>query len=159
VRPVDRSGVGMSLMSGPAAGGPPPGYYGPPQDPWNGQQPPADPYRDPNDPWYGQQPPADPYAQGYYGPGPVQDPYASGPGGWYAPPPQGGWQPPAAPPAKERGGGGTGAVVVGAFLVLLGLWFLFRDQVGVDLGRIWPAIAVALGALMVLAAFLPRRSR
>ena len=154
------SGVGMSMMSGPGAGGPPPGYYGgPPQDPWYGQQPPSDPYlgRDPQDPWYGQQPPADPYAQGYYGQ--PQDPYASGPGGWYTQPPPGGWQPPVAPSEKERGGGGTGAVVVGAFLVLLGLWFLFRDQVGVDIGRIWPAIAVALGALMVLAAFLPRRSR
>jgi hypothetical protein len=62
------------------------------------------------------------------------------------------------PPARKRGGS-TGAVVVGAFLVLLGLWFLFRDQVGVDLGRVWPAVAVALGVLMVIIALIPRRSR
>jgi hypothetical protein len=145
-------------MSGPSAGGPPPGYYGgPPQDPWYGQQP-ADPYlgRDPQDPWA--DPPQDPYAQGYYG---GQDPYPPAPGGWYPQPPPPGWLPPpnAQPPVPQKRGGSTGAIVVGGFLVLLGLWFLFRDQVGFDLGRIWPAIAVALGALMVLAAFLPRRSR
>jgi hypothetical protein len=165
VRPVDRSSVtdSLSMMSGPSAGGPPPGYYGgPPQDPWYGQPPaygqqPADPYlgRDPQDPWAA--PPSDPYGQGYYG---GQDPYAAGPGGWYPQPPPPGWLPgPPPPPVAEKRGGSTGAVVVGAFLVLLGLWFLFRDQVGFDLGGIWPALAVALGALMVLVAFLPRRSR
>ena len=113
--------------------------------------------RDPQDPW-ATPPPQDPYAQGYYS---GQDPYAPGPGGWYPPPPPPGWLPPPTqqPPVPEKRGGSTGAIVVGGFLVLLGLWFLFRDQVGFDLGRVWPAIAVALGALMVLAAFLPRRSR
>jgi hypothetical protein len=142
-------------MSGPGAGGPPPGYYGgPPEDPWYGQQPPADPYlgRDPHDPWANV--PQDPYAQGYYG----QDPYAQGQGGWYGQPPPPGWAPPAPPPSTRKRGGSTGALVVGAFLVLLGLWFLFRDQVGVDLGRVWPAAAVGLGVLMVIVAFLPRRS-
>ena len=101
--------------------------------------------------------PADSYAQGYYA---GQDPYAPAPGGWYPQPPPPGWLPgPPPPPVTEKRGGSTGAVVVGAFLVLLGLWFLFRDQVGFDLGAIWPALAVALGALMVLFAFLPRRSR
>ena len=155
MRPVDDGrGVGISRMSGPG-GGPPPGYYPPPpQDPWYGPQAPADPYlagRDPQDPWANA--PPDPDATGYYGP--PQDPYAPAPPGWYGQPPPG-WQPP--PPVPEkRGSGGTGAIVVGAFLVLLGIWFLFRDQVGIDLGRVWPAIAVALGALMVLVAFLPRR--
>ena len=128
--PLDRSGsqgMSVSLMSGPPAGGPPPGYYGgPPQDPWYGYQSPADPYlgRDPQDPWttppqdpWANQPQdpwatasQDPYAAGY----PGQDPYASGPGAWYGQPPPPGWVPPTAPPppARKRGGS-TGAVVVG----------------------------------------------
>jgi hypothetical protein len=41
--------------------------------------------------------------------------------------------------------------------VLLGVWFLFRDEISVDIGRVWPVAAVALGVLMVIAAFIPRR--
>jgi hypothetical protein len=43
--------------------------------------------------------------------------------------------------------------------VLLGAWFLFRDQVDFDLGQAWPLIAVVLGVLMVIGAFIPRRAR
>jgi hypothetical protein len=52
---------------------------------------------------------------------------------------------------------GSGAAIVGIFLVLLGLWFLFREEIGLDFGRVWPVVAVALGVLMVIAAFIPRR--
>ena len=149
--------------------GPPRGYYGggqPPGDPYYGQQSsyggqqPSDPYfgSGQGDPWYGQQPPSDPY----YGQQPA-DPYASPPqppppqgqGYYYGPPPQGYWQP---PPTTPSGRSGTGAAIVGVFLVLLGIWFLFRDEIGVDIGRWWPVAAVALGVLMVLAAFIPRRT-
>lgn len=135
-------------------GGQPPQdpYYGrPPSDPYFGQ-PPADPYASPppppspNEPWYGQ-PPADPYAQ--------QAQYQY----WYGQP-QGPWQPaPQAPPAavSTRAGGGAGAAIAGIFLVLLGVWFLFRDEISIDIGRVWPVAAVALGVLMVIAAFIPRR--
>jgi hypothetical protein len=41
--------------------------------------------------------------------------------------------------------------------VLLGAWFLFRDQIAFDLGQAWPLIAVVLGVLMVIGAFIPRR--
>ena len=51
----------------------------------------------------------------------------------------------------------TGAAIVGIFLVLVGLWFLFREEIGLDFGRVWPVVAVSLGVLMVLAAFIPRR--
>jgi hypothetical protein len=46
---------------------------------------------------------------------------------------------------------------VGIFLVLVGVWFLFRDQIGLDFGSLWPALAVGLGVIMVIAAFIPRR--
>jgi len=115
------------------------GYYGqPPADPYAGQpaQPPADPY-------YGT-PPGDPYAQ--------QQP----PSGWQQPPP-GQWP---QPPAGQRSSSGnTGAALVGIFLVLLGAWFLFRDEIALDFGQLWPAAAVALGVVMVVAAFIPRRRR
>jgi hypothetical protein len=133
-------------------GGQPPQdpYYGqPPSDPYFGQAP-ADPYAappppPPNGPWYGQ-PPADPYAQ--------QAQYQA----WYAqqqaawPPP-----PPAAPAPASTRSGGAGAAIAGIFLVLLGVWFLFRDEIAIDIGRVWPVAAVALGILMVIAAFIPRR--
>jgi hypothetical protein len=161
----DRSlGSLVSLASGPPQGGPPYGYYGggqpggQPGDPWYGQQP-SDPYLgggQPGDPWYGRS--GDPYAPGgpYAAP---QDPYAQ-PQGWYGPPqggpPQGPWQ---GPPPRSEGRSGSGAAVVGIFLVLIGLWFLFREQIGLDIGQWWPAAAVALGAIMVVIALIPRRVR
>ena len=116
--------------------GPPQGYYGgggqQGRDPDQGQQQ--------GEPYSGQQP-ADPNAQ-------------------QSQQQQGYWQQPPEPPQQPRkSGSGTGAVVVGIFLVLLGIWFLFRDEIGLDLGSIWPALAVGLGVIMVIAAFIPRRSR
>jgi uncharacterized membrane protein len=139
---------------GQAGYGQPPSdpYFGqPPGDPWYGQRPadpyaqrPADPYAPPPDPWYGQ-PPSDPYAQPQY------------PGYPYAPPPPAYWQAPP-PPPRAKGRSGVGPVVVGIFLVLVGLWFLFRDEIALDIGLWWPTAAVVLGVLMVVAAFIPRRS-
>lgn len=138
----------------------------PPYDPYYGQQqPPGDPYAPPQgDPYYGQPPsdpyygqPADPYAQPqydpYYGQPPAgqQPPYQQQ--GWYGPP-QGYWQQPS--PPKARGQGGTGAAIVGIFLVLVGIWFLFRDEIALDVGRVWPAAAVGLGVVMVIASLIPR---
>ena len=64
--------------------------------------------------------------------------------------------PPPAEPSRARSGGG-GAAIAGIFLVVLGAWFLFRDQVSFDLGQAWPLIAVVLGVLMIIGAFIPRR--
>lgn len=136
---------------------PPPGNQ-PPQDPYFGQQP-ADPYaQPPQDPYYGQ-PPGDPYAQQ---PPPQEPNYGQQQADPYAQAAQqqayysqaaGGWQ----QPAEPRTRGGSGAAIVGIFLVLLGVWFLFRDEIALDIGRVWPVLAVALGVLMVIAAFIPRR--
>jgi hypothetical protein len=135
-------------------GAQPPGgpYYGSaPTDPYAQPQPPVDPYfgAPAGDPyaqqaqyqaWQAQQ---QGYQQGY------QQPYQQ-PG--YAQQPV----PPPAEPARARSGGG-GAAIAGIFLVVLGAWFLFRDQVSFDLGQAWPLIAVVLGVLMIIGAFIPRR--
>lgn len=141
----------------PYYGRPPSEAWGPPppqpSDPYLGQ-PPADPYAvpppPPGEPWYGQ-PPVDPSVQQAQ----YQAWYGQQQGAW--PPPQSPQQPPAAP-ASTRTGGGAGAAIAGIFLVLLGVWFLFREEISLDIGRVWPVVAVALGILMVIAAFIPRRS-
>jgi hypothetical protein len=143
-------------------GAQPPGgpYYGSaPADPYAPPPPPADPY-------FGAPPPGDPYAQQaqyqawqaqqpeyqqpYQQPG-YQQPYQQ-PVYWQQPPP------PPQEPSRVRSSGG-GAAIAGLFLVVLGAWFLFRDQVSFDLGQAWPLLAVALGVLMVIGAFVPRRGR
>jgi len=141
----------------------------PPQDPNYGQQP-ADPYAQqpppqPSDPYFGQQT-GDPYAQQspqdpYYAPQ-QQDPaqVQAQQQAWYAQQAQQGYAQQGyaqQPPAASQSRGGTGAAIVGIFLVLLGVWFLFRDEIALDLGRVWPVLAVGLGILMVIAAFIPRR--
>jgi hypothetical protein len=137
----------------------PGGQYpgGPPQyDPYYGR--PADPYapppqQQPSDPYLGQPGPADPYY------GQPQDPYAQQAAwqAWQAHQ-QAWWQSQQQQQAAPRSRGGVGAAVAGIFLVLLGAWFLFRDQISVDLGQTWPVLAVVLGVVMVIAAFIPRRS-
>jgi hypothetical protein len=135
----------------------------PPYDPYYGR-PPVDPYAhptppQPSDPYFAQ-PSGDPYApppppgDPSYGP-PPGDPYAQQAQyqAWQAQQ-QAYWQQPT-PAARPRSSGG--AVIAGIFLVLLGGWFLLRDQMSLDLGHAWPVVAVGLGVLMVIAAFIPRR--
>ena len=59
----------------------------------------------------------------------------------------------------RRGRGGAGAAIVGVLLVLVGAWILFGDEIDLDFGQVWPIAAVALGVIMVIAAFIPRRER
>ncbi len=94
------------------------------------------------------------------------------------PPTPGGWTPPGAapsssPPTAAPGWSGpadwssarrhgersdpTGAIVVGLILVAIGVLFLVRQAVpDVDWDRVWPLGLVAIGAVLLLAAF--RRS-
>ena len=149
-------------------GAQPPGgpYYGSaPADPYAPPPPPADPYYGappppPSDPYYGAPPPGDPYAQqAPYQAWQAQQPPGYQPGYQQPYPPPAYWQQPPPPlqePSRARSGGG-GAAIAGLFLVVLGAWFLFRDQVSFDLGQAWPLIAVVLGVLMVIGAFIPRR--
>jgi hypothetical protein len=154
-------------------GAQPPGgpYYAPPPaDPYAPPPPPADPYfgaPPPGDPyaqqaqyqaWQAQQPPGypPPYEQPAYG---QQPPYAQPAYGQQPPYAQPAYaqQPPPPPEPSRARSSGSGAAIAGLFLVVLGAWFLFRDQVSFDLGQAWPLIAVVLGILMVIGAFIPRR--
>jgi phage shock protein C len=81
-------------------------------------------------------------------------PSSISPGTWTAPPagPGGGGERPSA----TRPGGIAG-VIAGLVLVGLGVWFLVRDRLDVDWGVVWAAGLVALGVVVVLAAFRLRR--
>jgi phage shock protein C len=49
------------------------------------------------------------------------------------------------------------AVIGGLALVALGVYFLVRDRIAIDWGIVWAAGLVALGVVVILAAFRPRR--
>jgi membrane-bound ClpP family serine protease len=53
--------------------------------------------------------------------------------------------------------GDQAGIVVGAVLVVLGLWFLFRDYVPINWDLVWPVAVIALGALLITGAM--RRTR
>jgi uncharacterized membrane protein len=129
----------------------------PPSDPYYGQPPGGDPYAPPpSDPYFGQQP-GDPYAQQQQQVQAEQwqaqaDAWAQQQAWWAQ---QQSAQRQQVQSRERRGG--TGAAIVGIFMVLLGVWFLFRDEIAIDIGTVWPVVAVALGIVMVIAAFIPRR--
>lgn len=69
---------------------------------------------------------------------------------------------PATPAASGRTGsrgadGRLAGVIGGLVLVALGLWFLVRDRLDIDWGIVWAAGLVAIGVVIVIAAFRPRR--
>lgn len=69
---------------------------------------------------------------------------------------------PATPAGNERAGsrgadGRLAGVIGGLVLVALGLWFLVRDRLDIDWGIVWAAGLMALGVVIVIAAFRPRR--
>lgn len=52
----------------------------------------------------------------------------------------------------------SGGLILGLLLILVGAWFLVRQVVpALDLGLIWPIIAIGAGVLLVLLAVAPRR--
>ena len=79
-----------------------------------------------------------------------------GTAGWGdAPPPAGApggapgaWQ---TPPSSARSSfdGGNVGVVVGAVLILLGVWFLVDQYVHIDWWLIWPVIVIVLGVALI----------
>jgi phage shock protein PspC (stress-responsive transcriptional regulator) len=65
---------------------------------------------------------------------------------------------PGVPPAGPSRPGGAAPVIGGVVLILIGVWFLVRDYLDIDVGRLWPLIVIALGALLIVLAFVrPRR--
>jgi phage shock protein PspC (stress-responsive transcriptional regulator) len=79
------------------------------------------------------------------------------PGSAPPPPPAPAWPavPPPSPGAgrERRRGDPLPAIIGGLVLVGLGVYFLVRDQLSIDWGVVWPAGLVALGVVVVLAAF------
>jgi phage shock protein C len=54
----------------------------------------------------------------------------------------------------ERGGGTSAGMILGGFLVLLGLFFLAREYLpNIDFDWFWPLILVALGVLLLATSF------
>ena len=54
----------------------------------------------------------------------------------------------------HRGGPGSIGVLIGALLVIAGIYFLVREYIpDVDLNWLWPAALIALGVVVLLAAF------
>lgn len=80
-------------------------------------------------------------------------PTGTAPEGWTAAPT--GW--PRHERRHRRDGDPVPAVIGGLVLVALGAWFLVRDRLQVDWGVVWAAGLVALGVVVLLAAFRPRR--
>jgi phage shock protein C len=55
---------------------------------------------------------------------------------------------------REGRDSGSGALVAGAVLVLLGVYFLARQYLpGIEVDRLWPAALVVIGVLLVLRSF------
>jgi phage shock protein C len=54
----------------------------------------------------------------------------------------------------HRGGPGNVGVLIGALLVIAGIYFLVREYVpDIDLNWLWPAALIALGVVVLLSAF------
>jgi len=55
----------------------------------------------------------------------------------------------AAEPHDRRRGSGNGALIVGLALIGVGVWFLVRQYVDIDIDRFWPVGLVLLGVLLL----------
>ncbi|HEY4753439.1 MAG TPA: PspC domain-containing protein, partial [Candidatus Limnocylindrales bacterium] len=86
-------------------------------------------------------------------PGPVP-PGASSPGGPSSWP--GDWGRSRNNPGPRYAGDRAG-IIVGAALVVLGVWFLVRPYISIDWDVVWPVAVIALGAVLILGA--ARRGR
>jgi phage shock protein C len=57
----------------------------------------------------------------------------------------------------RRGDGRTGTILIGGFLVVLGVWFLAKEYLPLfDTDWLWPAVLIGLGVLVLALAFRPR---
>ena len=76
------------------------------------------------------------------------------------PPPSPATPPPAwRPPASDSGR--NASLILGAIILVLGVWFFATNTLGLDLpdldwGQLWPLILIAIGAWIVLAAMRQR---
>jgi phage shock protein PspC (stress-responsive transcriptional regulator) len=86
-------------------------------------------------------------------PGPVP-PGASSPGGPSSRPEE--WSRSKRNPGSGYAGDRAG-IIVGAALVVLGVWFLVRPYISIDWDVVWPVAVIALGAVLIVGAV--RRGR
>ncbi|HEX2220959.1 MAG TPA: PspC domain-containing protein [Candidatus Limnocylindria bacterium] len=70
------------------------------------------------------------------------------------------WQPADTPqeaPAERQREAGTGSLVIGALLVIGGIYFLVRDYLPqIDWDRVWPFALVAVGVVLLVSAIRRR---
>ena len=90
-------------------------------------------------------------------PGAASPPNAVPPLSSPPPPAQPDWRPP------PHDSGRNASLVFGVIILLVGLWFLATQTLGLDLPRLdwdqlWPIVLIAIGALIVLNA-MQRRTR
>ena len=160
-----RASGGLSMSQYPGGQYPGGQYPGgqPPSDPYYGRPP--DPYAppQPSDPYLGQPPASDPYY------GQPQDPYAQQAAyqAWQQQQAaqqqaqqQAWWQAQQPPQPRRRPARAVARVPPwrASSSSSSGPGSSSATQISVDLGQTWPVIAVALGVIMVIAAFIPRRS-
>ncbi len=68
--------------------------------------------------------------------------------------------PSSTPRAPNRPGDNNAALVLGALLIVLGAFFLVRQFLPrIDVGALWPVLAIAAGVLLVILSVAPRGPR
>ena len=123
---------------------PPPGWIPRPRDTGAWAPPPG---ADPVEGWApgGGPPPG-------AGPAAGSDPSSSA--GWNTPPTA--WPAPPSGWSSDRVAGNAG-IVVGAVLVLLGIWFLIDEFIHIDWSLLWPVAVIGVGCVLIVGAV--RRGR
>jgi phage shock protein PspC (stress-responsive transcriptional regulator) len=90
---------------------------------------------------------------------PLPPDQAGAPGAPGEPPASGAPVPPAGPYAARPHRGGEGRLILGAILIVLGVWFLVRTYIPqIAWDRLWPILLVVAGVALLVAA-LGRRDR
>lgn len=89
-----------------------------------------------------------------------EPPATTGPPAMPPVPPAPSWGPP--PTGISHNGGRSGTLIVGAILVVVGLWFFADRTLGLDLPRLradqlWPILLIGIGVWVVLRSFGRRR--
>jgi phage shock protein PspC (stress-responsive transcriptional regulator) len=68
--------------------------------------------------------------------------------------PQAGWGPNQPPRSARSRPDNTGAAIFGLILIVLGIWFLVREYLDVDVGQLWPFLVIAIGLVLIALAFI-----
>lgn len=77
-------------------------------------------------------------------------------------PPGPGWGPSSAPGSqpspqgapRSRRTDNTGPAIFGLILIIVGIWFLVREYLDVDIGQLWPLLVIAIGLVLIVLSFV-----